>query len=138
MSGSSLDNKLAETRKPVQELVRNECIHLGLLTSKRAEKLATSMAGKPPEQAEADIIEELRNNLHKQIQAYIRKQKGGPWKSIRQQEDVRVDIVNTRTVRGVLTLTRQLLAEQVRWEEKQPKGLFGNLFSGVRVLKAKR
>lgn len=137
MDGSSLDNKLAEARKPVQELVRDECVHLGLLTPDRADKLATSMAGKTPEQAEADIIDELRNNLHKQIQAYIRKKKGGPWKSIRQQEDVRVDIVNTRSVRGVITLTKQLLAEQVRWEEKQPKGLFGNLFSGVRVSKTK-
>jgi hypothetical protein len=43
---------------------------------------------------------------------------------------LRVDIVATRSVHGLLTLTRQVLRERTKWESMQKRGVLGNLLGG--------
>lgn len=125
-----MEDKLEESRKPLRKILNEDCVRLGLLDIKRAEKLASRLAGKSREDAEAEIVAEIRNNLHQQVRAYLRKYKGGPWPSPKLQEELRVDIASTNSVHAVVTLTRFLLKERRNWETKMKKGKLGNLFGG--------
>lgn len=137
-TAKSIDVKLAESRTPLQKLVRQDCVRLSLVSPEKAEQMVIQMTGKTREQAEADIMQELRNNLHKQVQLYIRKHKGGPWASMKLQEGLRLDITKTHSVQDVLLLTRKLLKEREHWEASNTKGLWGTLVGGIKLSRNKK
>jgi hypothetical protein len=126
----AMEEKLKQARKPIQKILREDCVQLGLVGAEDAERLVRMLAGRTRDEGEAQVVAELRNSLHQQIRRYIRKHKGGPWPSPKSQDDLRVDIVATRTVHGLLTLTRQILRERTKWESVQKKGVLGNLLGG--------
>lgn len=119
----SFEEKLADERQLLKELVNKDCLQLGLLTPERVKQICEHLAGKTPQQAEQAIITEVRNNLHRQIREYIRKNKGGPWGSAKQQNELRLEIQSTGTLRSVLSLTRHLLRERKQWEKNNSGGL---------------
>jgi hypothetical protein len=125
-----MEARLQVERKPLRKLIREDCISLGLVSKDRAEALVNGLAGRTREQAEADIVAELRNNLHQQIRQYIRRHKGGPWSSPKAQEELRLDVVATHHIHGVLTLARQVLQERQKWESSQKKGVMQSLLGG--------
>jgi hypothetical protein len=120
--------KLATERKPIQQLVTEDCVQLGLLDVERAHYLVRQFPGKEVRQAELEVVTELRNNLHQQVRRFIRKHGGGPWPSPIDQEELRLEISKTPTVRSVLFLTRQILREREEWLERSHKTLTGRLF----------
>ena len=120
--------KLATERKPIQQLVTEDCVQLGLLERERAHYLVRQFPGKEVRQAELEVVTELRNNLHQQVRSFIRKHGGGPWPSPKEQEELRLEITKTPTVRSVLFLTRQILREREEWLERSHKTLTGRLF----------
>jgi hypothetical protein len=127
----SMEEKLKDERKPVQKLLTEDCVHAGLVNQKRAEKMVRSMLGKPPHEAELVIVEALRQVLHDQVRAAIRRYKGGgPWSSPKAQEDMRQDILTARSVKSVLLLARQIVKEQKVWEAEHGKGGMLGLFAG--------
>jgi hypothetical protein len=126
----SMEKKLQESRKPLKELLLKDCVQLRLMKLDRAKKLASHLAGRRREDAEADIVAELRDSLHQQVRAYMRKHQGGPWDSVRKQEDLRLDITHTNSVHSLVILTRQLLKERKDWEARLNKGLLHNLLGG--------
>jgi hypothetical protein len=121
-----MTKKLAAERKPVQKLLLEDCVQIGLVTRDRAEYLVTQFAGKEPRDAEMEVVIELRNNLHTQIRKFMRKHKGGPWPSPKEQEELRLDIVHTPSITSLLSLTRQILKERQRWINKN--SLTGRIF----------
>jgi hypothetical protein len=123
-----MTKKLESERKPIQNLLLEDCVQLRLLEQKRAEYLVTQFAGKLPHVAEEEVVIELRNNLHQQVRRFMRKHKGGPWASPKDQEELRLEIARTPTVRSTLHLTRQLLRERRQWLNKSKKSLTGRLF----------
>jgi hypothetical protein len=129
----TLEEKLRQARKPLSKLLREDCVQLGLVNAERAEELVKSLAGRTPAEGEARVVEELRNNLHTQVRRYIRKHRGGPWPAPMAQDELRVDIANTRGVFALLTLTRGILRERMAWERRQKKGVLGTLLSGLRL-----
>lgn len=126
----AMEEKLQEARKPLQKLLVEDCVHLGLLTKERAEEAARSAIGRTRDDAEEIFVVELRNNLHQQVRSYIRKHKGGPWPKPKDQDGLRLDIVATRSVRSVLMLARQILRERVKWEQERQGGVVRNLLGG--------
>jgi len=130
----SMEEKLREGRRPVQELLRKDCVQLGLIDSKQAERLIRSMLGKQPDVAELEVVEVLRQILQDQVKGIIRRLKGGPWATPQAQEEMRLDIHHARSVKSILMLTRQVIKERRAWEKKHRKGLFGGLFGGRRGL----
>ncbi|MCP4125643.1 MAG: hypothetical protein GY753_01110, partial [Gammaproteobacteria bacterium] len=131
-----MPTKLANERKPTKKVIMEDCVQLGLLTRKRAQYLITQMAGKQPAEAEKEIVIELRDNLHKQIRKLIRKDKKGPWSSPKAQEDLRVEIVQTPTVRSVVYLTREILQERDEWKHRARNSITGRIF-GNRMIAGK-
>jgi len=125
-----MEHKLEEERKPIRRILQEDCVQLGLVEPARAKRLCGQMAGKEPREAEAEVVAELRNNLHAQIRAFMRKHKGGPWDSPKLQEDVRMDIAGTRSVSSLITLTRALLREREEWEQNSKKGTLSNILRG--------
>jgi hypothetical protein len=125
---AEMTKKLKDERKPIQNLLREDCVQLGLLEPKRAEYLITQFAGKLPHVAEEEVVIELRNNLHQQVRRFMRKHKGGPWASPKDQEELRLEIARTPTVRSTLFLTRQLLRERQQWLNKSKRSITGRLF----------
>lgn len=131
----SMEEKLRDGRKPVQALLTQDCVAMGLVDQKQAARLVKSMFGKQPEEAELAIVEHLRQSLQDQVRKMVRRQKGnGPWASPRAQEDLRQDIHAARSVKSVLMLTRQVVKEQQAWEEKHGKGGMLGLFASRRKL----
>ncbi len=126
----SMEEKLQEARKPLRELLTKDCVRLGLVEQKRARVLAAGLAGRRKEEAEGDIVAELRDNLNRQIRTYMRKHKGGPWDSVGKQEDLRLDITHTKTVHNLVVLARQLLKECKDWKSQTNKSLLHNLLGG--------
>lgn len=124
-----LAEKLQEQRAPVQQLLRLDCVNLGLIDLKQAEKLVQSMAGKPPEEGERDVVEVLRKILQDHVKGIVRRLKGGPWSTPQSQEEMRQDIGNARSVRSIILLTRQVIKERHAWEA-QGKGR-GGILSGL-------
>jgi len=126
----AMEEKLQEARKPLQKLLLEDCVHLGLLTRERAEEAARSAIGRTRDDAEKIFVVELRNNLHQQVRSYIRKHKGGPWPKPKDQDGLRLDIVATRSVQSVLMLARQVLRERTKWEQEREGGVVRNLLGG--------
>ena len=118
----SMEEKLQDQRTPVKDLLKTECVTLGLLNKKQAEKLGASMVGKKPEDAEAEIMIKLRELLLGQVKDYIRDNKGGPWNSVYKQEEMRMDIQTSRSVRSLIMLTKQIGREVGKWEKDNGGG----------------
>ncbi len=123
-----MTKKLAAERKPVQKLVLEDCVQIGLVTRERAEYLVTQFAGKEPKDAELEVVIELRNNLHTQIRKFMRKHKGGPWATPKEQEELRLDIVHTPSISTLLSLTRKILRERREWLDRSRRGITGRIF----------
>lgn len=125
----SMEEKLKDARKPIQTLLKEDCVRIGLIDAKKADKLILGMTGKTSEQAELDIVEHLRRVLQDQVKSFIRKAKGGPWADPRTQEDLRKDIHAARNVRSILMMARQVVKEYQTWEKENRRvgilGLFG-------------
>ena len=117
-----MEEKLREGRQPVQELLRNDCVQLGLIDRKQAERLIRGMLGKQPEVAEQDVVEVLRQILQDQVKGIIRRLKGGPWATPQAQEEMRQDIHHARSVRAILMFARQVIKERRAWKKKHGKG----------------
>lgn len=99
-----MEAKLQVERKPLRHLIREDSIRLGLISKYGAEVLANGLAGRKGDQAEDEIVTELRNNLNKQVRQYVWSHKGGPWPAPKAQEDLRLDVVATRHIYSLLTL----------------------------------
>jgi hypothetical protein len=120
--------KLGQERKPLAELLRKECVQYGLIDTKRAEYLIRQLPGKEPKAAEQEVVVELRNTLYEQVRQFIRTHKGGPWGSPTDQDEIRLDITNTPSVRSLLSLMLHLVKEQREWLEANKKGVRGKAF----------
>ncbi|MDJ0741251.1 MAG: hypothetical protein QNJ91_16160 [Gammaproteobacteria bacterium] len=134
----SMEEKLQDARKPVQTLLREDCVRVGLIDAELADTLVFGMTGKTSEQAEQDIVERLRQILQDQVKAFIRKAKGGPWGDPRTQEELRKDIHAARSVRSILMLARQVTKEYRTWEREQHRGGILGLFSPRRKIVERR
>lgn len=129
MVARSLEEKLCEERKPIQDLLLHDCVHTGLVDKETAKRFVASMAGRTPEEAERDIVVRLRQVLQDQVREMIRRAKGGPWASPLEQEEMRQDIHHANSVRGVLMLRRQVLKEYQAWENQQGFGRMLGMFA---------
>lgn len=125
----SMEEKLKDERKPIQTLLKEDCVRVGLLDRKRAEKLILGMTGKTSVAAEQDIVEQLRQTLQDQVKSFIRKSKGGPWRDPRTQEELRKDIHSAKSVRSILMLARQVGKEYQTWRDEHHRGGILGLFS---------
>jgi hypothetical protein len=125
----SMPERLKDRRTILGELLDNDCITLKLVTPKEAEKFKRGMLGKDPQKAEEEVVAAVRNVLHQQIRKFIRKHNGGPWASPAMQHELRMDITRTRTLRSLVTLARELLAEREEWLDKKGS-ITGRLFGG--------
>jgi hypothetical protein len=124
-----MEQKLKDERVPIQQLLREDCVHAGLLDRETADRLVAQMSGKTSVDAERELVEDLRQRLQEQVRTFIRKSRGGPWRDPRTQEDLRQDIHAAHSVRSVLFLYRQVLHEYRTWEEEgRRRGILG-LFS---------
>jgi hypothetical protein len=130
----SMEEKLRDARRPIGALLTEDCVQLGLLSKKQAGQLVAGMAGNTGEQAEQEIVEQLRQILQTQVKSFIRKAKGGPWRDPRVQEDLRQDIHAARSIRSVLMLARQVVKEYQAWQEGNQRGGLLGLFSQRRRL----
>lgn len=117
-----MGEKLQSERAPVQELLRGECVNLGLLDGKQAEKMVRRMVGKSPAEGEQMVVETLRQTLQDQVKGIIRRLKGGPWATPQSQEAMRQDIHNTRSVRSIIMLAKQVRKERHTWELEHGRG----------------
>lgn len=125
----SMEEKLHDQREPIQVLLVEDCVRVGLVDAQTAAKLVAGMSGKTTQQAEQDIVEQLRQVLQDQVKSFIRKAKGGPWADPRTQEDLRQDIHAARSVRSILLLARQVLKEYQTWQAENGRGGILGLFS---------
>ena len=126
----SMPERLKDRRSIVEHLLDNDCITLKLVTPKEAKAFKHGLLGKVPEKAEEEVVTALRNVLYNQVRAFIRKHNGGPWGSATLQHEVRMDITRTKTLRSLVTLARELLAEREEWLDKNKGLLTGRFFSG--------
>lgn len=127
---TDMPTKLAEERKPIKKLILEDCVQLSLITRKRAEYVVTQMAGKKPAEAEKEVVLELRKNLHEQVRRLIRKDKNGPWSSPKSQEELRLEIGQTPTLRSVIYLTREIFKEREDWKGRSRNSITGRIFGG--------
>jgi hypothetical protein len=125
----SMEEKLKDDRKPVQKLLLEDCVAEHLLDVSKARELIAGMSGKTPQNAEHEIVEYLRTVLQSQVKRFIRSDKGGPWAKPHAQEELRKDIHAANSVRGVLTLCRQIVKEHQVWEQEHGHAGILGLFS---------
>ncbi|EGW54812.1 hypothetical protein [Candidatus Endoriftia persephonae] len=128
--GKSMPERLAEQRELVEELLKNDCVNLGLVTCKQAEQMSRGMVGREPKKAEADIVVELRATLHTQIRKFLRKHKGGPWNNPKAQEVLRIEIASTGSLRSLVQMARSILSERDEWLMANRGKLSSLLFGG--------
>lgn len=126
----SMPERLKDKRVEIEHLLLNDCVTLKLVSPNQAKKLKQGLVGKLPEKAEEEVVALLRNALHSQMRKFIRKHKGGPWATATLQTEVRMDITRTRTVRSLVSLSRQLLEEREEWLTKSKSSLTGRFFGG--------
>jgi hypothetical protein len=126
----SMSERLKDKREEIERLLLNDCVTLKLVSPSQAKKMKQNLVGKVPEKAEEEIVAELRNALHSQIRKFLRKHNGGPWGTATLQAEVRMDIIRTRTVRSLVSLSRQLLEEREAWLSANKTSLTGRLFGG--------
>lgn len=125
-----MEDKLRDQRKPLEKILIDDCVHLRLVTKKRAKQLAIQLTGRTTREGEATVVAELRETLHQQIRKFIRDNKGGPWKSPNQQDDLRLDIAQTKTLGSLVMLTKQILREREQWESLHKQSPLSKLFGG--------
>lgn len=132
----SMEEKLREARKPIQKLLREDCVRACLIDLPTAERLVQGMAGKPSDDAERDVVDHLRESLQQQIRDFIRRMRGqGPWSNPHTQEELRQDVRRMHSVRGVLSMSRHVRNEYRNWEREHGSyGILG-LFSPRRKQK---
>jgi hypothetical protein len=126
----SLPERLKDRRADMGQLLLNDCVTLKLVTPTRAKKLKHELLGKDPDQGEEEIVARLRDSLHEQIRNFILKHNGGPWATDTMQAEVRMDITRTRTIRSLVSLSRQLLEEREGWLAQAKNNLSGRFFGG--------
>ncbi|MBT3046226.1 MAG: hypothetical protein G8D61_06690 [gamma proteobacterium symbiont of Ctena orbiculata] len=126
----SMPERLKDRRADMEQLILNDCVTLKLVSPNQAKKLKHGLLGKDPEKAEEEVVALLRNSLHTQVRKFIRKHNGGPWATATLQTEVRMDITRTRTVRSLVSLSRQLLEERQEWLMKTKNSLTGRFFGG--------
>ncbi|MES9970449.1 MAG: hypothetical protein ABW092_10485 [Candidatus Thiodiazotropha sp.] len=126
----SMPERLKDRRADMEHLLMNDCVTLKLVSPNQAKKLKQGLVGKMPEKAEEEVVALLRNSLHAQIRKFIRKHNGGPWATATLQTEVRMDITRTRSVRSLVSLSRQLLEERQEWLAKTKNSLTGRFFGG--------
>lgn len=130
INARSFEEKLADYRVNTQNMLNQDCVQLGLLSPDRATQLCINLTGKTLDRAEGEIIAELRNILHKQVQGYIRELDGGPWKNRDKREQLRMEIESTRSIKSVLNITRQVLRERDDWVERYAGKPLSSLLKG--------
>jgi hypothetical protein len=126
----SMPERLADERAEIEKMLTTDCVNLKLLTPKQAAAMKRRMFGKETKKAEEEIVVELRNTLHQQIRAFIRKHEGGPWSSASLQDELRMDIAATKSVRSVTNMAKELLLEREEWLKENRGSLSGLLFGG--------
>lgn len=126
----SMPERLADQRVGIQDLLEKECVTLKLITPEQAKQMRLRLLGQEPEKAEEELVAELRNILHQQVRAFIRKHDGGPWATVKLQHELRMDIVATHSLRSLVTLAKELLAEREEWLQKNRVSLSARLFGG--------
>ena len=122
VEAKSMEEKLRDEREPIQQLISEDCVAAGLLNKKQAKKMLGSLLGKRPQEAEAEIVEQLRRILQEQVKATVRRSKGCPWSKPAAQEEMRKDIQSARSVKSILMLARQISKEQQQWKKANGKG----------------
>jgi hypothetical protein len=126
----SMLERLKDGRSIMVHLLDNDCITLKLVTPNEAKTLKRGLLGKELEKAEEEVVTALRTVLHSQIRKFIRKHNGGPWANRTLQNELRMDITRTRTLRSLVNLARELLAEREEWLTKNKGTITGRLFGG--------
>jgi hypothetical protein len=126
----SMDQRLKDRRLVMEHLLLNDCITLKLTTPKQAKKHVSALVGRDPDKAEEDVVADLRNALHEQVSKFIRKHNGGPWDSLTEQTEVRMQIAKTKTLQSLVNLSKMLLGEREEWMLKSKNSLVGRLFGG--------
>lgn len=127
-----LQQKLEEARKPVQKLILDDCVSMGLVKPDEAERLALNMTGKHSQDAELEVVDKLRAALQAQVRKFLRRAKDCPLANPLAQEELREDIARVKTVGSLVMLSRQINREQARWEEQRPRGRFKGLLGNLR------
>ena len=126
----SMPERLADYRANMERLLKKDCVDLNLITPNQAKMYNRRLLAEEPQQAEREIVAELCKLLHAQLRKFIRKHKGGPWGTATLQNELREDIVSTRTLRSLATLARELLLEREAWLKQNKLSLTGRLFGG--------
>ena len=127
---ASYQEKLTIHRKPVVELLKKECVDFHLLTPERAKYWVHQLSGRLIEDVEPDIVSELSDTLLKNVRTYMRNnKKEHPWQSAMAKEQLRKDIVSTKTIKGMLSLTSQVLWEIRQSTQLADTGLLGRIRS---------
>lgn len=126
----SMPERLKDARAEMVYLLDNDCITLKLVTPGQSKAYKRGLPGKDPELAEEELVTALRNVLHEQVREFIRKHNGGPWATASMQQDIRMGITRTRTLRSLVTLARELLKEREEWLDKAKHSLTGRFFGG--------
>ncbi len=126
----SMPERLKDRRAEMEHLLTHDCITLKLVTDSEAKQLKRDLVGRLPEKAEEELVARLRNVLHSQVSKFIRKHQGGPWQTVTQQTEIRMEIAHTKSLRSLVFLSRQLLQEREEWMLKSKSSLVGRLFGG--------
>jgi hypothetical protein len=126
----SMPEHLKDRRAEMEYLLTHDCVALKLVTDTEAKQLKRDLIGRLPETAEAELVVRLRSVLHTQVSKFIRKHQGGPWKTVTQQTDLRMEIAHTKSLRSLVFLSRELLQEREEWMQKSKSSLVGRLFGG--------
>ncbi|MET0089585.1 MAG: hypothetical protein ABW068_06095 [Candidatus Thiodiazotropha sp.] len=126
----SMPERLKDRRAEMEHLLTHDCITLKLLTANEAKQLKRELVGRLPEKAEEELVARMRSVLHSQVSKFIRKHQGGPWQTVTQQTEIRMEIAHTKSLRSLVFLSRQLLQEREEWMLKTKSSLVGRLFGG--------
>jgi hypothetical protein len=126
----SLPERFRDRRTILGELLDNDCVSLKLVTPKQAEKFKHEMLGKEPQKAEEEMVAALRDVLHEQMREFICKHDGGPWVGPAMQDEMHMGITKTRSLRSLVTLAHDLLAEREEWLDRRKGSITGRLFGG--------
>ncbi len=126
----SMPERLKDRRAEMEHLLTHDCVALKLVTDREAKRLKRDLIGRLPEKAEAELVVRLRSVLHSQVSKFIRKHQGGPWKTVTQQTDLRMEIAHTKSLRSLVFLSRELLQQREEWMQKSKSSLVGRLFGG--------
>jgi HEPN domain-containing protein len=126
----TMPERLKDRRSIMEQLLDNDCVTLKLVTPDEAKAYKQGLTGKDPAKAEEELVTTLRSVLNDQIREFIRKHNGGPWAGATLQHEVRMDITKTSSLRSLVILARELLAEREEWLRNAKGSLSGRLFGG--------